>query len=100
MNPDDASPSEDHVTQFLVTYDQALARGGLPPEPSPHDTPSELRPRLRRGMAGVRLLRQVLSRPAPGAAFAQPGRYRIQRELGRGASGLVFLARDTQLHRD
>jgi tRNA A-37 threonylcarbamoyl transferase component Bud32 len=41
-------------------------------------------------------------RPAPGAGHdgAALGRYRIEREIGRGGKAQVFLARDRLLHRD
>ena len=58
----------------------------------------------------VELLRQLTGRAAPVAgetiaagevAGSQAGaRYRLMRELGRGATGVVYLARDAELDRD
>jgi WD40 repeat protein/serine/threonine protein kinase len=121
MRRQDSKNREARLAAMLAAYDEALANGTLP---SAADTPvelvdRELLDRLEQNKAVLHLLesvwprcpsnarnRKALSKRAPPAVdilFRPPsrvGRFLIQRELGRGGCGIVYLARDPRLHRD
>jgi formylglycine-generating enzyme required for sulfatase activity len=97
MNPD-AELQEDRFTDLLAACDEALAAGAGAPTRTA-DLPAELHERLDKGLAGVKLLREVLT-PAAGTPLRQLGRFLVRREVGRGAFGVVFLAHDPQLRRE
>jgi WD40 repeat protein/serine/threonine protein kinase len=103
---DEATHQEERLSDLLAACDEALAAGAAPIGPDGSTLPPELRSRLERGVAGMRLLRQVLPRsggalPVPGAPLPRVlGHFEIRRELGRGAFGVVFLAHDPRLRRD
>jgi serine/threonine protein kinase len=103
---DPATPQEERLSDLLAACDEALAAGARPSSADYAELAPELRPRLERGLAGMRLLRQVLPRPRPTiASSAAPlpqtfGPFEVRRELGHGAFGTVYLAHDPHLRRD
>jgi WD40 repeat protein/serine/threonine protein kinase len=104
MNADDADFQYDPFTDLLAAWDEALAAGAQATAPA--TVPAEVRSRLQQGLAGLKLLRAVLSpstaarRSGDEPPWRQLDRFLIRRELGRGASGVVFLAHDPLLRRD
>jgi serine/threonine protein kinase len=108
MNAEEPVSQEEQLLSQLLACDNALAAGTSHQGSPSTEPPPELRQRLEKDLACIQLLRQVLPRhapaEAPGASAAQPlhrlGRFEIQRELGRGAFGVVFLASDPQLGRE
>jgi WD40 repeat protein/serine/threonine protein kinase len=122
MNNDQPEARADTVEALLAACDEALAVGDTPPLAESVNGSPELRSRLERGVACIKLLREMLlppqppppattckpgngdrSPPPPEATPALPsslGRFQIRRELGRGAFGIVFLAHDPHLRRD
>jgi tetratricopeptide (TPR) repeat protein len=106
MNTETPQTGGEAFSALLVAYDKALAAGerlGQPPKP---ELPAGVTSALARDLDCVQLLRRVLPQvePAsPGAelpADVQLGRFRIRRQIGRGAFGLVFLAHDPHLGRE
>jgi hypothetical protein len=114
MTPPNPDAFEEQFGFLLGAYDEALAEG-QDPATRPERLNPELRTRLQRAEACLRLLEarrrvadpldprpQAGSASSPGAAGTVPGRFgrfRIERELGRGGCGVVFLAFDPVLRR-
>lgn len=72
---------------------QKLARLSTKVDPTPLPPPFVSKP------AGAGLLPEPVRRPAPKAARTIAGRYEVQRLIGQGGMGLVFLAHDRSLDR-
>jgi WD40 repeat protein len=114
MNLDPNGPAEERFTSLLIACDEALAAGRPAPALTDPDAASDLRPRLERGVACLRLLGQFWStqsacwasgaatpaRPFEANPWTQLGRFHLRRELGHGSFGTVFLAHDPLLGRE
>ena len=115
MKPEDATSPDDTFTELLAKYAEALAKGTPCTSIDESAVPEELRPRLQRAIAGLKLLQRLqpgstlsasskVSReyraPSSVLPWSQLGRFQIRKELGRGGCGIVFLALDPVLGRE
>lgn len=105
MNADNANDDDD-LASMLSACDEALAAGDTSAISSGNGLPRD-QARLLKDMECIRLLRKVWpghvtngnSIPATTTIPERLGRFRIERELGRGGFGIVYLAFDPQLAR-
>src|SRR5439155_819524 len=94
MSACDREPLEDQFASHLAAWDEALASGEFPADFQHTLVAPELHERLGRGVACLALLEKMWGRH-----YCDFGRFRIQRELGSGSFGTVFLAWDADLGR-
>ncbi len=114
MNPFDAVNEDERFAFLIARYSEILNEGGevdLSADPS---LSPQLKERLQRALRLVRRLHRSLRSAATsdsvvirgditlheGVLVRQLGRFRIERMLGHGGGGIVFLAFDTELRRE
>ncbi len=100
--PDPADPLESLVEEFVRRLEE---EGQVDLERFCASAPSGLQSALRERCADVLVLRRVLPAPLAARAPHPPstgqvlGEFRLLSEIGRGAMGVVYLARQQSLHR-
>jgi len=114
MNPSDAVNEDDRFAFLIARYSEVIHEGGeVDPSADPSLSP-QLKERLERALRFVRHLHCSLRSSATsdsgviksditlhdGVLGGQVGRFRIERLLGHGGGGIVFLAFDTELRRE
>jgi tetratricopeptide (TPR) repeat protein len=120
MNGEEHESPEDQLASWLAECDEALAAGAPAAPMPPTEVTPELQSRLQRGLACIKLLRDVLPRQHAGAADdadktnvlptyqrgpgaealpARLGRYRLEEMIDRGGMGVIVRVRDEDLDR-
>ncbi len=114
MNSFDAVNEDERFAFLIARYSEVLNEGGeVDPSTDPSLSP-QLKERLQRALHLVRRLHRSLRSSASsdsvvirgditlheGVLVRQLGRFRIERLLGHGGGGIVFLAFDTELRRE
>lgn len=116
MIPDNPERLSERLTNLIASLDAGMAAGQAPVAEDDPDLPPEELQLYRLARASLQRLERAWPRPPapvsgevpaippptldPLTGQGQIGKFRIQRELGRGGSGIVFLATDTETSRD
>src|SRR5262245_20925969 len=96
--PTPAETNDDPLVEWMAAFDEALAVGRADDFLTRTPAPPELAPRLERAQACLRRLAATWA----GQVGEQPlrvGHFQIEREIGRGGFGVVYLAFDPVLKR-
>jgi serine/threonine-protein kinase len=94
---------KDVSTRLKRLMDTDRAKPKAPPSPAPGPSPSlstaPAAAAAGRGLAGQECATPVSATAAEGPELQRLGRYNLEREIGRGAMGIVYLGRDTAINR-
>jgi hypothetical protein len=82
----------------LMDTDRAKPKAGASPAPSPSRAPAAAASAAARP-AGQEAASPVAAAAPEGQELQRLGRYKLEREIGRGAMGIVYLGRDTAINR-
>jgi eukaryotic-like serine/threonine-protein kinase len=92
---------KDVSTRLKRLMDTDRAKPKAPPSPAPGPAPSlsSAPAAAARDPAGQECATPVSAPAAEGPELQRLGRYNLEREIGRGAMGIVYLGRDTAINR-
>src|SRR5262245_28269490 len=119
MSPADAIRQDEEFSDLLAACDEALAAEVAPPTVADVGVAPDVAPRLERGLRCLRRLQEMRGQHrsiasasnsaaldsdaasgSPDVPLTRLGRFTLQRELGRGGFGIVYLAYDPTLRRE
>jgi len=83
----------------LMDTDRAKPKAGASPAPSPSRAPAAAASAAVLRPAGQEVASPVAAAAPEGEEQQRLGRYKLEREIGRGAMGIVYLGRDTAINR-
>jgi len=91
---------KDVSTRLKRLMDTDRTKPKAPPSPAPGPSPISPAPAAAaRDPAGQECTTPVSAPAAEGPELQRLGRYNLEREIGRGAMGIVYLGRDTAINR-